>query len=113
MVRITAHAEVNMPADVYWRVRLLPQFHDIENQLLKNESKLVLEQSVDESGRILTQRIATKPDLSNVPQALLKMGPPGGLVFTDNITFDYGDPQTQYAFTCRYFVCVCSCVCVC
>lgn len=100
MVRISAHAVLNMPADKYWRVRLTPQFFDIENQILRNESKLVLEQSVTESGQILTQRVATKPDLSQVPEVLMRLGPPGGLVFTDNITFDYSDPQTPYAYTC-------------
>lgn len=101
MVRVTAHAALALPAELYWKARLTPQFFDIENQILKNESKIVLDQTTDSDGKLLTQRIAVKPDLTSIPDILMKMGPEGGIVFTDSIVFDYNDPTTAYSLSCK------------
>jgi hypothetical protein len=61
----------------------------------------VLDQTTDAEGRLVTQRIAVKPDLSSIPDILLKLGPEGGIVFTDSIVFDYNDPTTPYSLSCR------------
>eukprot|EP01134_Creolimax_fragrantissima_P000646 CFRG0646T1 len=100
MVKVTATAKIPLDAATYWLGRNTPEFVEHENRVLKNESKII-RNILDSKGRIDKQIIITKPDLSVVPPFVMRLGPEGGLSFTDNITIVRDDTETPYCLTCN------------
>lgn len=100
MAHLEATAHIPLPAADYWVIRNSPEFFAIECDVLKNASKVLLEETYDVEGLPLRARLATRPDISFVPQYLRNMIPneEKAIVFYDEIEYVHDDPTTPYAF---------------
>ena len=100
MTHLEAEAVIPLPADEYWSIRNSEEFYRIECEVLGNASKVALDEQYNVEGLPVRARLATKPDISFVPQYLRNMLPTEDktIIFFDEIEYVCDDPLTPYAF---------------